>query len=62
MGRKQICGFMGMSWKTVKRKEKQYGLPIRHFPPDIPYIDTDELSAWRDKYEDILREKMLDNP
>ena len=57
IGRKAICNGTGMSWKTIKRKKKCYSLPIRQFPPNKPYLDTDEFRAWAEKYDNIITQK-----
>jgi len=57
VGRKSICRYLQCTWRTVRRRRK-YALPIRRYPPDKPYLDTDEHAAWIVKYNQLLDEEM----
>ena len=58
IGQKSICRHLECSWQTVRRLKRNYGLPIRRYPPDKPCLDTDEHAAWIVKYNQLLAEEM----
>jgi hypothetical protein len=46
---KAIAGFLGRDVSTVRRSEKESGLPVHHVPGDkghSVYAYTDEVDAW----------------
>ena len=54
LGIEAICKYMDLSWDEIHLKEKDYGLPIRLFPPDTPCLFTEELQLWVLEYTRIL--------
>jgi len=59
IGRKEICRYLQCSWQTVRRRKRNYGLPIRRYPPDKPCLDSDELAMWIVKYNELLDQEEM---
>jgi hypothetical protein len=56
IGRRAICNYLGVTWRTVLRR-KLYGLMIRRHPPNKPCLFTEEHEAWVLRYNEILSKK-----
>ncbi len=46
IGRKAICSFLDMSWGTVKRWKRDYGLPIKSLPNSKPVLRRQDAIAF----------------
>jgi hypothetical protein len=45
-GSKEICKYVGLSWPTIKKYKKRFGMPIQESPTGRPMAITDDLKSW----------------
>lgn len=59
VGRKAICDYLGMSWRTVLRWKKYYGMgPLfMHNINGDPILIKSELRLWLVYYNDALKKR-----
>ena len=52
VGRKEIMAYMGLTWMTVRKWDKVYGLPLRHYPDGKPFLIHSEHGRWAIKFDE----------
>jgi hypothetical protein len=56
VGRKEICAYLHITWQTVRKWKRYYGLPIRHRPGGKPFAIPGELDRWAELFDQKRQE------